>query len=341
MGFLPNEILSEIAARLTLADRRNFRLVNRDWAAAALPLVTRHQFCLGTAQGIKEYASHLRQSQSAMPFTRSLTLYFGQWPKCTRQEWEIHPLLLRYIPLKHLLGRGIDSEQQSEVVDQAYRCYLSFLELEDARCPTTEAETLSYILSQMPNLRSFIIKPMTFLLDCRRPNQKLTSLFRSIWMMPSFRSVSNTVIEICLRACNLGSSSFDELSIYGRVEFQRLSVPDMRALRSLTITSANQNDGLAEFLAHFPTVRELTLSFRETAPMLLDTGLVLPRLQILTLRNVCVTEQALFDSATQGAELLAINLDSSIVVQGCLSTCLDRIRERDVDRAGMVDTLPI
>ena len=95
MNVLPFELLGAVAGELdSQRDLTSFRLVSHVCAAAALPLLAQHIAVLNTAGSLDELCSFLQSHAYFARHVTHLSVYHGSWPHCTREAWEMHPLLL-------------------------------------------------------------------------------------------------------------------------------------------------------------------------------------------------------------------------------------------------------
>ncbi|KAK3367303.1 hypothetical protein B0T24DRAFT_535157 [Lasiosphaeria ovina] len=147
MDQFPAEILALIAKLLPLATLQVFRLVSRRLADIAYPLLVQHLSVVSTVECLDEFKHFISQNPETAFYTKTLTIYHGTWPVCTRDAWETHPLLLG----------GCDrmdvGSQRSHVADQAYQDYEDFVLREGSRKPSD----LLTVLQLFPNLKSITL----------------------------------------------------------------------------------------------------------------------------------------------------------------------------------------
>ncbi|KAH7008720.1 hypothetical protein EDB80DRAFT_717287, partial [Ilyonectria destructans] len=297
MDLLPFETLFSIAGLLPHADLCQFRLVNRRCAAPAYPLISRHLFLLDTSWCTREFVAFVCEHDACLPFTRGLTIYYGDWPRCSRDDWETHPLLHHEVHPLHLMARRAGQPTElTHFIDHAYKRYTEFLAAEESRCPSGDKQALRFLLSCMPGIQTVTFRPYHTSLRRQSPGLPFASFANGIGIRPSFHSLSNGVVERCAELAP-AFRTLTELCVEGRLDLERAALPEIKTVRSLKITSVRSIHGIRNFIAAFPCL--IKFSFAPTTIVSLPLGQVaLPELRFLFLSNVRVTEEALAHTIT-------------------------------------------
>ena len=276
MDRFPAEIIALVAAFLPLAALREFRLVSRRLADVAYPILTQHLSVVNTAECLEEFERFIHQDQLAARCVKRLTIYYGSWPVCTRDDWETHLLPLGGC---HRMDVG---RQRSHLADQAYRDYRDFIRREGSR----EQSDLLVALRGLPNLRSIALAPLR---ASHHQQSQYSRLRKKIWLQPYMKdSVSPTVTWV-LGALN-GFCQVRELEIKGNINPYDIEGP-VRAefIETLKISSLRCSDDqkLSRFLSSFGRIRELSLEMHDIVggtAIPLDRVLW-PNLEVLELTN--------------------------------------------------------
>jgi hypothetical protein len=209
MYLIPLEILRSIALLLSRADLCRFRLINHRCAAIAYPIITRHLFLLDTSWCIQDFFGFVRDHDSFLPFTKSITVYCGEWPRCPRREWKTHSLLRYEIhPGRRRIGQ--DSFEKS------YRKYEGFVAEEDNRCSNRDQRTLSILLLCMPSIETVRFRPFRIQYKNIFPNSMFGSFINAIGVSPFFRGLPSNAFQTYIGPIS-EIISLKDLCIDGRI----------------------------------------------------------------------------------------------------------------------------
>lgn len=178
---LPSELLYTIAKLMPLDSRLNFRLVTQKLAAATTPRIGQHLAVVAITCCLEEFRSCIELTEISQ-YTQHLTIYHAKWPVCTRQAWEVHPLLLGGKDRSDVL------RNHGEAAAEAFHSYKIFIS-QESLCSSA---SLLRILEALPNLTTITIDP----LQRRRRNRLpcFDRVQRTIWLEPNIRDTVNVDI---------------------------------------------------------------------------------------------------------------------------------------------------
>ena len=93
MDRLPPELVIKIATFLSLGTLRNLRLTSSWLANITLPVFAHTIGVLATVDCVKDLQVFLTNTAIANN-VKTLKIYHAVWPKCQRNQWATHPLLV-------------------------------------------------------------------------------------------------------------------------------------------------------------------------------------------------------------------------------------------------------
>ena len=311
MDSLPVEIMQSIASFMSCSDLCNLRLVNRAHAAALYPVISQNLCMVDTASGVESFWSYITECGGSLFFTKSLTIFYGEWPHCTQGEFEVHPLLHREIHPRHLKASATQSE-----VTLAYQKYKAFMDEEDDRCSSGSLDTLFRILRSIPNVQSVVVRHIRTLPKGKK-NAKISCLLEAIWLRPRLRGLANSICQN-ISTIRPISATFVQFQIMGRLGLDELWLSEMGSVHILQVDCATFRDqfSVVRFMSAFPNVEELTFGAKRFGEHYFPLNqMQLPRLRVLRLQNICLSENTLL-TALPTMSLL----DTLILTNSSLST---------------------
>ena len=311
MDSLPVEIMQSIASFMSCSDLCNLRLVNRAHGAALYPVISQNLCMVDTAGGLESFWSYIIECGGSLLFTKSLTIFYGEWPHCTQDEFEVHPLLQREIHPRHLKASATQSE-----VTLAYQKYKAFMDEEDERCSSESLDTLFRILRSTPNIKSIVVRHIRALSRGQK-NAKISCLLEAIWLRPRLRGPANS---ICQNISTIQPilATFVHFQIMGRLGLDELWLSEMRSVQNLQVDCAIFRDqfSVVRFISAFPNLEELAFGAKRFGEHYFPLSqMQLPRLRVLRLQNICLSENTLL-AALPTMSLL----DTLILTNSSLST---------------------
>ena len=329
MNRLPTEILALVADFLPLVSLREFRLVSRRLASAGSPILTQHLCIVDTAECLEDFQRFLRQNQVAARCAKKLTIYYGSWPVCTRDDWETHPLLLGG---RHRTDVG---RQRSQLVDQAYRDYRDFILREGSREPSD----LLAALRGLPNLRSIALTPLR---ASHHQQPQYSRLRKRIWLQPYMRDSASPTVTWVLGALN-SFCRVIKLEIKGSINPYDIDGPvraDFVEILKITSLRCSDSQKLSRFLSSFGRLRELSLEMHDIAggtAIPLDQVLW-PNLEVLELTNGRVSEISMVSFIQRHTSLSVLRVQGTSMIGGSWESVLRDARLRSSPGAGAVVT---
>ncbi|KAH8585624.1 hypothetical protein B0O99DRAFT_748894 [Bisporella sp. PMI_857] len=289
---VPLEILNEIASYLSSRDLANFRLASFRCAQAGRSVIPRNGISVlstfDSLQQLREFVTY-----STIPtFTRHIRFFYGEWPQCARKEWEMHPLLF---------GGNDRSKLYHPTADEAFACYMDFMNKEKSRRIHSDVETIHYALSLLSNLRTVDICHIQVFARHPSNNRQYYNLQKKIWIAPFVDVNIAPAVQQFLLALGSGFCNIQSLSIQGRFDpsYLTLRLAEYSNIRKLHISSLilRQTDGVAiQFLQAFPLLVDLSLETDiedSVIPRILKT-LYWPYLRTVFLGNIWASEEDLF-----------------------------------------------
>lgn len=323
------EILVTIASNLNARDLGNFRLVHSKFANAGTPLLPRNGISvLNTSACLKEL-QQLLQCHSIASSIRQLTFFYGEWPVCTRQQWETHPLLFGG---NDRLNAAQPHAYNTSKADKAFADYLEFVTVEQSRRYCEDVNAIFEALRLLGNLQTVIISNMHTLHRCH--NLKYRNLRKRIWMTPRIKRGVAPMVQAFLLALSSGFPNVNSLTINGAFRpadiYLGSSVSQFPSIQKLQINFFRivQNT-IQVFLQAFPNLLHLSMGFRGWGPSIPDIigGLFWPCLKTLCLHDMWASEQEFFSIFEHHQNTLEyFRLSNPALTQGSWRSLFTRIR---------------
>lgn len=327
MDKLPPELVLHISCHLPLPDLCNFRLVNRNLASAAYPIITRHVSLLNVCSSIDEFLAHFRTRKESSSCPKSLTVYHGEWPVCSRENWQVHPLFLYESHPRAFLDAAID---------EVYERYVRFTSLQRGRADLKDSTVFSKLLSTLPHVTSLTLSPLQ--LSSRRCwsiNRRLGRIRKNMWISPSFNDSMAPLIGTFLRVSQR-FPQIKELIVKGRLN--PLDIPiaaDSPATRLEVVSLMSmgaQSEALLALIHRFPQLQHLSIRLETANGIHLPTAiqrLLIPSLRTLCLANMWISEASLSQVIDQNVCLHAIELADMTLTQGTWQSFFTCIRDAE------------
>ena len=329
MNVAPPEILEQIASHLNAEDLGRFRQVNRLCARVGISLIARNGLSvLNTSAELKEIRQ-LLQCQSIATSTRQLTISHGDWPVCTRKEWEIHPLLFG--------GQSRFQTFQTKRADKAFTDYLAFIAEEQNRRHHQDVNTIFEVLSALPNLRTVAFCHMKIWALHPSRNTKYRELQQRIWLTPHIKDDNVApAVQIFLLAFSEHFSNITCLTIHGTFNPAELYLspvgsqfPSIHTLRVTSLQVQENEDVIQKFLLAFPNLIDLSVTFKgwdESIPDIVGE-LFWPHLKRLRLDELWASEEEIFTIFKHHQhDLEQFSLGNTMITQGSWRSLFTRIR---------------
>ena len=326
---IPIEILMEIAAYLNATSLGNFRLASRKCARAGISLITQNGLSvLNTSAGLREIRQ-LLQCRSIATSTRQLTISHGSWPVCTRQEWEIHPLLFG--------GQSRLQTLQTAKADKAFAAYSAFIAEEQNRAHDEDVDAISQTLTLLSSLQTIVISHMQTWSWCPSRNTKYRNLQREIWMAPYIDDAVAPVVQTSLLALSNGFHNITCFTIHGTfnpAELYRcgsvLRFPSIYKLCIVSLQIQENEDMIQKFLQAFPNLVDLSLTFKDWGPSIPNIAgkLFWPHLKKLRLDDLWASEGDILSIfKDHQCTLEYFSLGNATIVQGSWRSLFTQIRD--------------
>jgi hypothetical protein len=281
---------------------------------------------LNTSAGLRDIRE-LLQYKSIAASTKQLTINHGNWPVCTRQQWEIHPLLFgsnwRFQTL------------QTAEADKAFAAYSAFIAEEQNRTHNEDVDAISQTLALLSNLQTLVISHMRVWSWHPSRNAKYRNLQREIWMTPYISDAVAPAVQTSLLALSSRFSNITSLKIYGAFNpaevypflLSRLRFPNVYKLCIISLLVQGNGDVIQSFLQAFPNLVELSLTFKDWGPSVpnISGKLFWPNIKKLRLDNLWASEQDIF-SIFRDHSLEYFSLGNATIVQGSWRSLFTRTR---------------
>lgn len=323
---LPPEILHHIASYLDAEDLGSFRRVSPECTIAGTSFIARNGLSvLNTSEGLREIRD-LLQCKSIAVNTRQLTICHGDWPVCTRREWELHPLLFG--------GQSRFQGLPTRRADEAFAAYSAFIAEEKGRRRSRDVETVFEAMSRLPNLRTVAISHVKSWALHPSRNAKYRELQERVWLAPYIKhtTVAPTV-QLFLLALRNDFPNVTCLVIRGTLNPAELSrtVLQFPSIHSLCITSLQVQDGavVRKFLQAFPNLADLSITFKEWERAIPDIvgALFWPSLRRLRVDELWASEEEIFSSFSHHRDSLeCFSLGNTTITQGSWRSLFTRMR---------------
>ena len=347
MNVLPFELLGAVAGELdSLRDLTHFRLVNHACAAAALPLLAQHIAVLNITESLEELCSFLQSHANFARHVVHLSVYHGSWPLCTREVWEMHPLLLA--------GNdriGVEIDRENPGADEAFEDYRQFTLRQAKRDPVHDTAMCISIVRLLPRLQKLTLGHVQMCSWRRRENVKYTRLRRRIWMPALYKDSIGAVASLVLPLLPQFPQIRD-LTVHGPLDsfdlnncgsFCTSRVKRLHLESLLVFPEAPSS--VERFLRSFPDLEEVTMKFasnNEHAASLLQT-IHWPRLRKLALQDTWTTADALIGLIDRHHALEEVTVRNTTLFVGTWRPVLEHVRTRHshvhLECDGFLDTL--
>lgn len=330
MDGIPLELLLAIALYLPTTDLRNFRLTSRKNATIGYPVLVNHLSLLDLLQCLKDFKAFL-DNIGPITSTRHLTVYYGRWPTCTRNQWEVHPLQSFELHPR-VLANETRSREDTYAIDGAYQRYQEFLHSESQRDPDNEHRLWKDILRALPNLNTITIAHLHTWDRRTNGNLRYANLRKEIWVSSFFNESVNSLVS---RILNLGSlrslrklvirDKFSPAAISLHTKLENITTLEMRAIQGDAVTS----DNLSRFLSAFPNLEHLSICLapgsKRSMPLPVVSSLLC--LQTLRLSQLWTTEDALVGIFETNPPLSVLELSKITLWNGNWHSLLTRVRD--------------
>ena len=316
MNGLPPELLGCIIEHLSLPDRLNLRQVNRYLSYTSYPYVIRHLSLLNTAWNIRDFTSFLNTTRGSRVFTKKLTIYHARWPVCTREEWEVHPLLRYEIHPRALTHACSQSEKAAA---QMYQSYKEFISTEQQRRLSSDMALFRYILGKLPSLRAIAISHVRSW-DWNERTPERYSLQRRIRISPLFNDSTHPVAQNILAILH-GFPTIKELHISGQLHLRYIDIPrKIPNITSLTIESLlvlnSSATHLRQLFTAFPNLEHLSVGFAYPGGSLSLRAGGWKKLRTLQLQKLSVTVGDLLHILATSLHLENVRLEKVTLSSG-------------------------
>lgn len=327
---LPLEILTEIASNLSGADLKAFRVVCSPFADAGIAVLARGGIsALDTSVCLGRLLRDLRTCEPLSRGTKSLTIYHGQWPVCSRDEWETHPLLFGGND-RHRLRGTVDVPGDGPFTD-----YSHFVSEEQERTLPDDVDKFSRLLSLLPTLRTMVISHMKTLTWHPSRSAKYRDLLEKIWMAPFADGCVTLAVDAFLLALGRKVATVRQLVIDGTLDPAELNIspavkyPMIYNLHIGTLRVHEKSGALAGFLSSFPNLVDLRVAFGGWESSIPDVigRLSWSYLRALRLDDLWASEDTIFHLFQRHQSTLEeFSLGNATITQGSWKFLFTRIR---------------
>jgi hypothetical protein len=325
MQVAPAEILLAIASNLRAKDFRNFRLVNKRIANTTLCLIPKNGLSVlntvRSLQGLKQLLGYPAISNNV----REVTLFHGEWPICSRREWETHPLLCGGNDRTNACGiYPVDST----LANNAFAEYEAFITEEQSRRLADDVICLFEILKLLPNLRKFAITHIDCFACQPTTTAKYHSLQRRIWLTPYQDHDVAPAVRLFFLAAGKGFPNIKEFGIKGTLDPASLEIPQSAPEFSTLNISCYGLPGsevtVQKFLQSFTNLNTLSISFHGWGPWPWPVGigrLFWAHLSFLHLSGVWASEEEFYSLFERHKDnLQQFTLKNTALTQGISSS---------------------
>jgi hypothetical protein len=283
---------------------------------------------LNTSEGLKEIRQ-LLQCKSIATTTRQLTISHGDWPICTRKEWEIHPLLFG--------GQSWFQVLQTKRADDAFADYSAFIAEEQNRGHHRDVNAIREALSLLPNLRTVTISHMKSWALHPSRNTKYRLLQERIWLTPHIKyNRVAPAVQTFLLALRREFSTVTCLTIHGTLNPAELYLcpaglrfPSFNKLCITSLQIQGNEDVIQKFLQAFPNLVDLLITFKgweQSIPNIVGE-LFWPHLKRLRFDELWASEEEIFSIFKHHQYILEqFSLGNTMITQGSWRSLFTRIR---------------
>ena len=326
---LPIEILELIASELNAIDLRSFRLASNECARAGAFLVGHRGISIiDTAACLKDL-NGLLDCVHILKSIKKLTIFHGEWPICSRKDWEIHPLLFDGNARSNV---AYVQNRCASKADSAFRKYTEFIADERARKHDDDIETLGKAMKALGNLRTVNISHMKTLHASKNP--KYSNLRGEIWMTPYRQDRISPAVRTFLLAFVGEFPNIQNIGIHGAFDATEVTLaaqyPSIRALDVGSFHVHQSQETIRRFLLAFPNLLHLSIGFQGWGPSIPDIvgDLYWPNLQTLKLKEIWASEQDIINMFTIHQKTLkAFALNHAALTQGSWKSLFSRLRD--------------
>lgn len=267
--YLPQEILIQIAWLLNAKDLAAFRLVNRQHCEAGFSALAKNGISLlDTVTDMLELTSIVRTTRLSR-HVRQLKLFHGDWPLCSRDEWETHPLLFGGNDRSHLSKIDLILSREAH---HAFRRYERFMQREMSRRFEDDIFALNQVLNDLPLLSSFAINHIQSCVWRNTTLNRYDRLQRSIWLAPNLTSDVSAAVETFLLALP-NDHTLSKFTIGGLfnpsligLNYGILVFDKIRHLEIANLRVNNDETAMVDFLSAFPNLSTLSLQILGYGP---------------------------------------------------------------------------
>jgi hypothetical protein len=329
METIPLEILSLIAAELNAHDLKSFRLVIVKWASVGASLVARNGISiLNTADCLQELSDFL--DSELVHSARKFTIFHGEWPRCSRQEWETHPLLRGGNDRSNLV---YVQDRYALKADKAFREYSNFIKGEEGRRYWDDVYAINRALEALSNINTVNISHIQTWHPSH--NSKYQDLQSRIWMAPTRQDGVSSAVQTFLLAFGQGYPNITSIAINGTFDATDVHLSGgttFSGIQKLQVTSfkvLQSQEDIRLFLQAFPNLTHLSIGFQGWGPSIPDIigRLFWPKLKVLKVNGIWASQQeilAIFEHHQSSLEEFTLN--HAALTQGSWKSLFTKIR---------------
>jgi hypothetical protein len=323
---VPTEILIQIASYLNARELRSFRCINRRCSRAGISFIARNGLSvLNTSTGFNDIQ---QLCKSITGSARKLTISHGDWPVCTRKEWEVHPLLFG--------GQSRFQTLQTLRADKAFEDYSAFIAEEDTARPHGHVDAIFETLNLLSKLRTIVISDTKAWAWHPSRNTKYRDFMQKIWMAPRIDDNVAPAVQTFLLAFGDKFPHISCLEIHGTLNPSELYLcrPGLQfpSIHKLSITSLHVGENeevIQKFLQAFPNLEDLSIMFTGWDQSILSIvgGLFWPNLKKIRLDELWASEDDIFNFyKSHQYAIEQFNLGNMTLIQGSWRSLFTRIR---------------
>ncbi|KAK1657727.1 hypothetical protein BDP55DRAFT_638453 [Colletotrichum godetiae] len=323
MNKLPQELVLHISSHLSIPDLCRFRLVNRSLADTTYPGISKHVSLLNISSSAEDFILHFTDRRKSS-CTKSLTVYHGEWPVCSRKEWQVHPLSLYEIHPRAFLDAAIDD---------VYERYLHFTSLQWDRPNLKDPSAFYELLSTLPQVKSLTLSPLR--LSSRRCwsiNKRIGRLRSNMWISPSFNDSMAPLIGAFLSVSER-FPRIKELIVKGRLNPQDVSLTADTCVIRLEIVSlvsvGARSEAFLALIHRFPKLEHLSVRLETANSIHVPTsvhGIQIQSLRSLFLGNLWISETWLTRIIDQNSCMGTVGLTDITLTEGTWQSFFTRLR---------------
>lgn len=338
---VPLEIMISIASHLDAKSLCNFRLASQKCAKAGISLIPQNGLSvLNTPSSLRDLKELLQES-SISTNTRHLTIVQAIWPVCTRQKWEIHPLLSQGRSNPRLCFPDV----QKSCVDEAFAAYSEFIKEQLAWKYHEVINNLLNILRLLPNLSTVKVASAQMWVWNSSKNVRYHKLIKRIWMAPHLDYEVSATLQSLLLAFESGFDNIKNLHVVGEFNPSFLiMIPlasyfaSIQYLNVDTFKAFHNGDDIKKFLQAFFNITELFMAFQGMDPSIINVigQLFWHCLQILHMNDIWASEDEIFECYRKhSGTLTCFGMHNASLTQGSWRGLFTRMRSLKA-QAGIV-----